>query len=162
MNPTSPPRLFLLLARLTQSTHFIAARVNWRSISSQLLSLLLTYALLLQLAPRAAIAAPSQTVKLSSSISGAPESGKEESTLRSLYNQATGAIELLFAADPVDPAPSVLSSPPPANGIAIVRHAASLNGNGRVEGSLRQLTGESVTLNGGAVVTNDLRVPRTT
>ncbi|HEY2973146.1 MAG TPA: PKD domain-containing protein [Pyrinomonadaceae bacterium] len=44
-------------------------------------------------------------------------------------------------------------------GIAVVRQAPSINGNGRVEGSLRQLTGESVTLNGGAVITEDLQVP---
>jgi hypothetical protein len=42
-----------------------------------------------------------------------------------------------------------------------VGHAPSLNGNGRVEGSLRQLTGETVRLNGGAVITNDLQVPGT-
>jgi hypothetical protein len=42
---------------------------------------------------------------------------------------------------------------------AMVRHAPSLNG--RVEGSVRQLQGESVTLNSGAVVTSNLLVPGT-
>ncbi len=42
---------------------------------------------------------------------------------------------------------------------AMVRHAPSLNG--RVEGSVRQLLGESVTLNSGAVVTSNLLVPGT-
>jgi RHS repeat-associated protein len=43
---------------------------------------------------------------------------------------------------------------------AIVRHAPSLN-SGRVEGSVRQLTGEAVTLNSGAVITSNLLVPGT-
>ena len=42
---------------------------------------------------------------------------------------------------------------------AVVRRAPVLNGH--VEGSLRQLTGENVTLNSGAVVTGDLLVPGT-
>ncbi|MBI2513200.1 MAG: tandem-95 repeat protein, partial [Opitutae bacterium] len=41
--------------------------------------------------------------------------------------------------------------------IAQVRHAPSINGT--VEGSVQQMTGESVTLNGGAKVTQDLLVP---
>jgi RHS repeat-associated protein len=40
---------------------------------------------------------------------------------------------------------------------AKVRHG--INMNGTVEGSVQQMTGESVTLNGGAVITNDLLVP---
>lgn len=42
---------------------------------------------------------------------------------------------------------------------AVVRHAPTLNG--RVEGSIQQLTGENVTPNGGSVVTGDLYVPGT-
>ncbi|HKQ04260.1 MAG TPA: LamG-like jellyroll fold domain-containing protein, partial [Blastocatellia bacterium] len=46
------------------------------------------------------------------------------------------------------------------NGLAaVVRHAPSING--RVEGAVRQLTGESVLFNSGAVVTTDLLVPGT-
>lgn len=41
--------------------------------------------------------------------------------------------------------------------VARVRHAPTLNGN--VEGSIQQMTGEAVTLNGGANVTGDLLVP---
>ncbi len=44
---------------------------------------------------------------------------------------------------------------------AVVRHAPTINGNSRVQGSVRQLTGENVTLNGGAAVTGDLLVPGT-
>ena len=40
-----------------------------------------------------------------------------------------------------------------------VRHAPSLNGPGRIEGSAQQLLGESVTLNGGFTLTGDLLVP---
>jgi RHS repeat-associated protein len=42
---------------------------------------------------------------------------------------------------------------------AVVRHAPSVNG--RVEGAVRQLTGESVLFNSGAVITSDLLVPGT-
>jgi len=42
-----------------------------------------------------------------------------------------------------------------------VRHAPNLNGNGRIERSLQQLLGESVTLNGGFTMTGDLLVPGT-
>ena len=44
---------------------------------------------------------------------------------------------------------------------ALVRHAPALNGSGLVEGSVRQLLGENVTLNGGFTVTGDLLVPGT-
>lgn len=43
---------------------------------------------------------------------------------------------------------------------ARVRHAPTINA-GRVEGSIRQLTGETVTLNAGAVITSALLVPGT-
>jgi VCBS repeat-containing protein len=42
-----------------------------------------------------------------------------------------------------------------------VRHAPSLNGNGLIEGSVQQLLGENVTLNGGFTLTGDLLVPGT-
>jgi hypothetical protein len=42
-----------------------------------------------------------------------------------------------------------------------VRHAPNLNGSGLIEGSLQQLLGESVTLNGGFTMTGDLLVPGT-
>ena len=63
MNPPAPVSLFVLFNRLTQRTHFEAARVSWRSISCRLISLLLCYALLLQLLPRVATAAPSRPSK---------------------------------------------------------------------------------------------------
>ncbi len=49
-----------------------------------------------------------------------------------------------------------------AQNVAVTtRHAPSINGNSRVEGSVQQLLGESVTLNGGATLTQDLLVPGT-
>jgi hypothetical protein len=42
-----------------------------------------------------------------------------------------------------------------------VRHVPNLNGNGRIVGSVQQLNGESLNLNGGLVVTGDLLVPGT-
>src|ERR1017187_2511729 len=49
----------------------------------------------------------------------------------------------------------------PTNLAVTVRHAPNLNGNGRIEGSLQQLLGENVTLNGGFTLTGDLLVPGT-
>jgi hypothetical protein len=49
----------------------------------------------------------------------------------------------------------------PTNLAVTVRHAPSLNGNGRIEGSVQQLLGENVTLNGGFTLTGDLLVPGT-
>jgi hypothetical protein len=49
----------------------------------------------------------------------------------------------------------------PTNLAVTVRHAPSLNGNGRIEGSLQQLLGENATLNGGFTMTRDLLVPGT-
>jgi hypothetical protein len=43
------------------------------------------------------------------------------------------------------------------SGIVLVRHAPSIGGT--VEGSIQQMSGESVTLNGSAVITGDLLVP---
>src|SRR5262245_55599933 len=46
-----------------------------------------------------------------------------------------------------------------SNLIVTVRHAPLLNGPGRIEGSVQQLLGENVTLNGGFAITGDLLVP---
>jgi len=51
-------------------------------------------------------------------------------------------------------------APAQTAGVAVVRHAPALN-NGTVEGSVQQLLPESVTLNGGMVLTGDLLVPGT-
>src|SRR5258708_27683705 len=51
------------------------------------------------------------------------------------------------------------STLPVAFGAAVVKHVPVSNGNGTVQGSVRQLNGESVILNGGAVVTGNLFVP---
>src|SRR5688572_9845243 len=44
-----------------------------------------------------------------------------------------------------------------ATGTALVRHAPALSGT--VEGSVQQMMGENIILNGGSVLTNDLLVP---
>src|SRR5262245_44122878 len=46
------------------------------------------------------------------------------------------------------------------NLVAVVRHAPSIN-SGRIEGSLVQLSGEDLTLNGGVQITGDMYVPGT-
>jgi hypothetical protein len=116
----------------------------------------LIYGLLLQLVPGVAIAARPELPRARAS-----ERERASLTTGSRFSAATGAVDSLFVPEPVTSALLPIPTPTPANGIAIVRHAPSLNGNGRVEGALRQLTGESVTLNGGAVITNDLQVPGT-
>ena len=60
--------------------------------------------------------------------------------------------------------PLVFAATAPAqttNFAVTVCHAPSLNGNGRIEGSLQQLLGENATLNGGFTLTGDLLVPGT-
>ncbi len=47
------------------------------------------------------------------------------------------------------------------NVAVVVRHAPSLNGNGLIEGSVQQLLGENVTINGGFTTTGDFLVPGT-
>ncbi|MGA2786967.1 MAG: Ig-like domain-containing protein [Verrucomicrobiota bacterium] len=54
------------------------------------------------------------------------------------------------------------TAPAQSTNLAVtVRHAPSLNGNGRIEGSLQQLLGENATLNGGFTLTGDLLAPGT-
>ncbi len=56
----------------------------------------------------------------------------------------------------------VATAPAQSTNLAVtVRHAPSLNGSGLIEGSLEQLLGENVTLNGGFTMTGDLLVPGT-
>jgi VCBS repeat-containing protein len=75
------------------------------------------------------------------------------SRVSKLFGAILGAVlPLVFAAT----APAQ-----PTNLAVTVRHAPSLNGNGRIEGSLQQLLGESATLNGGFTLTGDLLVPGT-
>ncbi len=53
-----------------------------------------------------------------------------------------------------------ITTPAQSTNLAVTaRHAPSLNGSGRIEGSLQQLLGENVTLNGGFTMTGDLLVP---
>ena len=70
-----------------------------------------------------------------------------------------GSVVGLIAASAPLVAYSITPSSPSTNQAVWVRHAASING--RIEGSLQQLTGESSILNGGAVITGDLWVPGT-
>lgn len=48
---------------------------------------------------------------------------------------------------------------PTAFGSVVVRHAIAFNGNGTVQGSVRQLNAENVTLNGNGAITGNLFVP---
>ena len=75
--------------------------------------------------------------------------------VRSTFNFLCAAGAVLFL-------PVSVSAQAPQTALAVtVRHAPGLNGNGLIEGSLQQLLGEDVTLNGGFVITGDLLEPGT-
>jgi hypothetical protein len=70
----------------------------------------------------------------------------------------TSGVSKLFGAifSAVMPLVFVATAPAQTTNLAVtVRHAPSLNGNGRIEGSLQQLLGENVTLNGAFTMTGD-------
>ena len=48
-----------------------------------------------------------------------------------------------------------------ASGTAVVRHAPEIEDHGRVEGSVQQLLGENVEIEGYGTITGDLLVPGT-
>ncbi len=75
------------------------------------------------------------------------------------YGFVTILISLLFWILAVH-LPAVAPPTPSQPVAAIVRHGSTLNA-GRVEGSVRLLSGESFVLNGGAIVTGDLLAPGT-
>ena len=68
----------------------------------------------------------------------------------SLLRRAVALVSLCFVTSAASAAVS--------GGTALVRHAPAVN-SGTVDGSVQQMLPESVTLNGGAVVTGDLLVP---
>ena len=75
--------------------------------------------------------------------------------IRSTFNFFGAAGAILFL--PM----SMTAQTPQTNLPVTVRHAPGLNGNGQIEGSLQQLLGEDMTLNGGFVITGDLLEPGT-
>ena len=72
-----------------------------------------------------------------------------------------GLISTFCAAALLSPLPLAKADSAPTNLVVIVRHAPSLNGGGRIEGSLQQLLGEGATLNGAFVMTGDFLAPGT-
>ncbi len=154
MNTPAPMRLFAFFHRLTQRTHFEAARVSWRSISCQLLALLLTYALLLQLVPRVATAAPSHPFK--SSPEKPAENRADEFSSKVFTASAEGASSGVFTPTPWggDVSPATITDS------VVSRHKPTFN-SGRIEGPLRVLSGESFTINSSTAITSDLYLPGT-
>ncbi|HXM51466.1 MAG TPA: PKD domain-containing protein [Pyrinomonadaceae bacterium] len=149
MNLSAPTPPFVRFIRLIQRTHFEAASVSWRLIFSQLLSLALTYALLLQLVPHVATAAPSQPFKSSlERQAGEPKADKINSNL--VKAGAEGAWnEMLLPFSGGDFSSTTITD------AVISRHKPTLN-SGRIEGTLRVLSGESFTINGSTQITSDL------
>lgn len=127
-----------------------------------LLSLVLVWMLVCQtmVPPQLRQAQAKPHSESTSSSQGVP--GNDRSWLAQLALLANGwATGAVLSEGSLWPTLEPVAAPVATTGIAVVRHAPSINGNSRVEGSLRQLIGESVTLNGGAVITEDLQVPGT-
>lgn len=75
--------------------------------------------------------------------------------MKKILQLVVGVVTLFLGVSPEHASAACDSSKNQAN----VRHAITVNGGGRVEGSLQQMTGESVTLNGSSVITGDILVP---
>ncbi len=132
------------------------AKLRWPAISSQLVSLVLTYALLLQLIPFRANAA---------TLNGKdPRSAKANQTLTSgtsdkkqsdqLFNgEIAAGVNASFA-----PEPQSGSGTSTITDAVVSRHKPTLN-SGRIDGTLRVLLGESFTITGSAQLTSDLYLP---
>jgi len=149
MRPLSLQRVRAFFSTAFQTVQFHLAGLRCDALSYKLLALLLSYALLLQLVPRVAIARP---------LNSSPQSLKTESSpdqLKSnLITSGAGGMTFLSAPSGGDVAPSSITD------AVVSRHKPILNA-GRIEGSLRVLLGESFTINGNTQLTSDLFLPGT-
>jgi hypothetical protein len=150
-SPLPPGPRFI---RIRQQPHFISANISWRSLGCRLVSLLLTYALLLQLVLQFASAASPKFIKWSPAKRTAEKSSSEFNwayleASADAWSEATSA---MFGGTDVLPAT--------ITDAAVSRHKPTLN-SGRIEGTLRVLQGESFSINGGIHLTSDLYLPGT-
>jgi RHS repeat-associated protein len=143
-----------LFIRLRQQARFVAAYKNCAAISCRLLSLLLTYALLLQLVPHVATSAPATLVKSSLARRAAEKSNSDFNwtSLQASTGAWSEAISTMSGG--VDVLPATITD------AVVSRHKPTLN-SGRIEGTLRVLQGESFTINGATRLTSDLYLPGT-
>ncbi len=132
----------------------IAAGLSRRAFACQLLALLLTYALLLQLVPRVVLSAPSGSLG-SSLEKQAVEIKHAGFSSQFIQAGANGWSELLSAIS----AGSDVSGATLTDAV-VLRHKPTFN-SGRIEGTLRVLLGESFTINSGTDITSDLYLPGT-
>ena len=93
MPPSTPVSLITLFVRLAKGAVIATSRANSRRISCQLLSLVLTYALLLQLVPRVAVAAPGFN---SAPVASQTSESANASRSASLLTKVSGTIGGLF------------------------------------------------------------------
>jgi hypothetical protein len=140
-------------SRPTQAEH-TAAGLRLRAFVFRLLSLLLTYALLLQLVPRVVASAPS----------GSPRSSVE----RQAGMKRDAGFSSQFVQAGVNGWSEVFSAISAASDVsrATVTDAVILRQkptfiSGRIEGTLRILLGASFTINGNTELTSDLYLPGT-
>jgi hypothetical protein len=140
--------------RLRQQIHLIAATTNCKPISYRLVSLLLTYALLLQLAPQATSVSAPRLLKSSPRITSTEKRHRE-------FNWTSIEAGAGVWSKPISaPSASTDVSPSTITDAVVLRHKPTLN-SGRIEGTLRLLQGESFTINGSTQLTSDLYLPGT-
>ncbi|HEX9424119.1 MAG TPA: polymer-forming cytoskeletal protein, partial [Pyrinomonadaceae bacterium] len=145
--------LCAIFSRPTQA-QLAAASLRWRAFASQLLSLLLTYALLLQLVPRIVVGAPSGSLVLPVEKQAAKNKDAEFSS-QFVQARANGWSEVFSAISAgSDVSPATITD------AVVLRHKPNFI-SGRIEGTLRVLLGESFTINGGIELTSDLYLPGT-
>ena len=140
-----PQSLLEFSLRLAKKAKLPLVGINHKAVTSQLIAVLLIYALSWQLVPRVAVAARTTIAK----IATAPKQVAEnKATISGGFSQAA-AIGISAAGDPR------LATITDA---VVSRHKPILN-SGRIEGSLRVLLGESFTISGASQITSDLYLP---
>ncbi len=133
--------LLVSLRRRTNKASFRAVRPRAKTISCQLITLLLGYALVLQLIPRVVVAAPKPTTE---TLSAKNLVAENKANFAGALGEAAG---MFVGGDALQLSDAV-----------ILRHKPTLI-SGRIEGNLRILLGESFTINGSTQLTSDLYLP---
>lgn len=147
----APTFFCAIFSRPTQA-QLIATGLRRKAVVFRLLSLLLTYALLLQLFPRVVVSAPSGLLR-SSLEKQVAENRNAEFSSQFVQAGAKGWSEVLAA---ISAGSDV--SPATQTDAVVLRHKPTFN-SGRIEGTLRLLSGESFTINGSTELTSDLYLP---
>jgi RHS repeat-associated protein len=150
---TAPGFSCAIFSRPTQ-TQLVATGPKWRMFACRLLSLLLTYALLLQLVPR--VVASARSGSPGSSV--AKQAGKKKDAGFSSQFVQAGANGWSEVVSTTSSGSDV--SRATITDAVVLSHKPTFN-SGRIEGTLRILLGESFAINGSTELTSDLYLPGT-